>query len=1246
MIGQEETCPECGQVCIVPRPTITDRVVRVFISSTFSDMHAERDELAKRVFPQLRKLCEDRGIIWTDVDLRWGITQEQIDEGKVLPICLAEVNNCRPFFIGMLGERYGSLPKRGDVSDDLIAEQPWLAERTERSVTELEILHGVMNDPAMANRACFYFRDPAYVETVPSEDRNDFVEPDPSGREKLSALKDSIRDSGLALRENYSDPQALADMVLADLTAAIDEEFPPGSEPDPLDAEAVEHEAFAVSRARIYIGRDEYYAHLDEHASGEGPPLVIEGDSGSGKSALLANWALQYRRDHAHEPLLMHFIGASAYSADWAAMLRRIMGELKRLFNIDGEIPTNPDDLRAEFANWLQTANARGRVVLMLDALNQLEDRDQALDLVWLPEAIPVNIRLIVSTLPGRSNDVLARRGWPTMRVELLTDDERRRFIDKYLTAYTRSLDENCTDSLASAAQAANPLYLQTLLDELRIVGEYDRLGKQIDEYLTAADVPQLYEKILDRYQEDYDRDRPGLVRDAMTLIWAARRGLSEPELLDMLGEDGDPMPRAHWSLLHFAADRSLVTRSGLINFSHDHIRQAVANFYLPTDADRHAAHLRLADYFTPRDLTARKIDEMPWQLSRADNLDRLKDCIVDLDVFLNLHTDAKKYELRDYWLQLDDAYDKVTEYTCALDACESSSGAGADLALRLSEVGLFLNECAEYTGAEPLYRRALSIDEASFGPNHPAVATVLNNLALLLVNTNRHAEAEPLYRRALEINEVSLGPDHPNVATGLSNLAGLLYVTNRHSDAEALYRRALAIDEASFGPGHLNVAFRLNNLAELLRFTNHHSEAEPLFRRALAIVEAKFGLDHPEVAAVLNNLAALLELTNRHSDAEPLYRRALAIDEASFGPNHPNVALRLNNLAALLKFTNRHSDAEPLYRRALSIDEASFGADHPNVAIDLNNLAGLFYATNRHSEAEPLFRRTLAIFEASFGPDHPNVATGLSNLATLLELTNRCSDAEPLHRRALTIDEASFGPDHPNVALRLMSLANLLRVTNRHSEAEPLYHRALAIDEASFGPNHRKVAVRLNNLAMLLSDTNRHSEAEPLYRRALAINEASFGPNHPEVATGLNNLAALLKSTNRHAEAEPLYRRALTIDEASFGPDHPNVATGLNNLAALLKSTNRHAEAEPLYRRALTIDEASFGPDHPNVALRLNNLAGLLKSTNRHSEAEPLYRRALAICETSLGPDHTWSQTFSGNLEALQQEMQNGDGG
>ena len=81
------------------------RVVRVFLSSTLRDFGEERDLLVKRPFPALRARLKDRLVELVDVDLRWGITAEEAERGEVLPICLAEIDRARPYFIGMLGSR-------------------------------------------------------------------------------------------------------------------------------------------------------------------------------------------------------------------------------------------------------------------------------------------------------------------------------------------------------------------------------------------------------------------------------------------------------------------------------------------------------------------------------------------------------------------------------------------------------------------------------------------------------------------------------------------------------------------------------------------------------------------------------------------------------------------------------------------------------------------------------------------------------------------------------------------------------------------------------------------------------------------------------------------------------------------------------------------------------------------------------------------------------------------------------------
>ena len=373
----------------------------------------------------------------------------------------------------------------------------------------------------------------------------------------------------------------------------------------------------SAPRAGVYIGRREYFERLDAHADGEGPALVVLGASGGGKSALLDNWELERGGAHPDELLLSHFVGASPASGDWAGMLRRLMGELMKHFAIELEIPDSLVELRSAFANLLHMAAAKGRVVLIIDALDQLEDREGARELLWLPALVPANMRLVLSTLPGASLDKLTKRGWPTLTVEPLRPEERKLLIDSYLAQHTMSPERS--DRIAAASQSANPLFLRALLEELRVRGQHETLDERITDLLATAGPEELYALILERYEADYDRERPNLVREAMSLIWAARGGLSESELLDLLGMGGR-LPRASWSPLCLAAEHSLVDRAGCLTFSHECLRAAVRRRYVPTSDAQAAVHLRLADYFgtQERRLTARGIDELPWQLAAA----------------------------------------------------------------------------------------------------------------------------------------------------------------------------------------------------------------------------------------------------------------------------------------------------------------------------------------------------------------------------------------------------------------------------------------------------------------------------------------------------------------------------------------------------------------------------------------------------------------------------------------------------
>jgi len=73
----------------------SNREIRVFLSSTFNDMQEERDYLVKHVFPEVIQACSERQVGFTEIDLRWGITEEEAKNGETVAICLQEIDRCR-----------------------------------------------------------------------------------------------------------------------------------------------------------------------------------------------------------------------------------------------------------------------------------------------------------------------------------------------------------------------------------------------------------------------------------------------------------------------------------------------------------------------------------------------------------------------------------------------------------------------------------------------------------------------------------------------------------------------------------------------------------------------------------------------------------------------------------------------------------------------------------------------------------------------------------------------------------------------------------------------------------------------------------------------------------------------------------------------------------------------------------------------------------------------------------------------
>jgi len=793
-----------------PSLATESREIRVFLSSTFRDFMQERDLLVKQVFPALRRRARERGVELVDVDLRWGITQEQSEQGQVIGICLAEIERCRPYFIGMLGERYGWTPAVDDYPAEVLEREPWLQQhRGGASVTELEILHGVLNDPEMAGRAFFYFRDPAWsqAQTEPG-----YVCETAQEAARLAELKQRIRSSGFPVVEALADPQAIAERIETDLWALIDRLFPEEDQPDALEREARKHADYRRSRtgARQYIGGEAYITQLERWIEHGAQQILITGESGSGKSALIANWMERHAQEHPGDLVYAHHLGCTNDANALRPMLGRLIDTASEQL-LEAEVITEalavPEDwweLVAKVAETLQTlgrwCQQKGRRwIWVLDGLDRLDSDDQNA-LPWLPLKMPDGVQVVTSALAGPAREILIERGYTTLTIEPLATAEKEQLIQRYLQRYTKELDGGLRQQILNHRLAGSPLFLKVLLEELRQCGRHDTLKEQLDFYLSSQTVDDLYEGVLERLENDGSGEA---VRKVMTALWASRAGLTEPELLAITD-----LKQLQWAPIDLALEKAFGRNGNRLVFDHDYLRIAVQDRYLSTEELRRQAHSGLADWYQEHDgWDERDSEELPWQLQQAGRLEELYDWLLKPWVLAKLQWDRGSRETINYWLLVKDWADGELDEFIA-EAVET------EIAKRKNDIEdqiWFVDRIAALLDEAGLYRElllrlrtlSLELEEATEGRDEASMLASLAWLARAHHVMGNHEEAEPLYQRCLEAHERLLGPEHPSTLTTVGNLAGLFQDKGDYEQAEAYYQRCLEASERLLGPEH-----------------------------------------------------------------------------------------------------------------------------------------------------------------------------------------------------------------------------------------------------------------------------------------------------------------------------------------------------------------------------------------------------------------------------------------------------------
>eukprot|EP00736_Rhodelphis_marinus_P014389 Rmarinus@m.14869 len=103
---------------------VKDLIVRIFLSSTFTDTNIERNLLMEDVIPYLRHVGRLLGVQMREPsELRWGINTKSSTEHRVTEICVTEVQRCLResqgiAYVLFLGDKYGWRPPPADIPQD------------------------------------------------------------------------------------------------------------------------------------------------------------------------------------------------------------------------------------------------------------------------------------------------------------------------------------------------------------------------------------------------------------------------------------------------------------------------------------------------------------------------------------------------------------------------------------------------------------------------------------------------------------------------------------------------------------------------------------------------------------------------------------------------------------------------------------------------------------------------------------------------------------------------------------------------------------------------------------------------------------------------------------------------------------------------------------------------------------------------------------------------------------------------
>ena len=1145
--------------------------LKIFISSTFQDMQEEREELLKKVFVKLKKEAKQRNVEITEIDLRWGITEEDANSGQTVKICLDEIERCQDspiFFLGILGNRYGWNEWIDSVNESILEDDKysWIEEYKNMSITELEIISALERN-SKHNKAFIYLKNQ-----------------NPDKDIKLVQLKQRVvnlsKNNKLLELEYYHSHEDFREKVEASLFKALNTLFPKDETIGELEQLRLSHEVFAKSREKIYITHTENENKLSNFMKSDSDRMLLYGASGLGKSALIANYFKSFKISNPNYFVIEHYIGgAGALSSDFYEMLERVMREIKEKFNLTDELPSEPQSIIEEFALWLNRVTKP--TLIIFDGYNQLEEEMREKLFYYLPKNMDL-VKLIITSIEDTYTITYKEM------IEPLNYANKKKFVTDYFDIYGKNVSSAILEKIASHQQTNNTLFLKTIMDEIRLISSFDTLEQQIEEYLQSKDTIALFSKIFDRFEDDYEKNSPNLTREVLSLLYVSRDGLSENNLMEILG-----LNRLEFSTLFLAIEEHLVDRNGLYTFFHSYIRESVKIKYLTSERTLNNARVKITNYFKNREINTQKIRELPYQLFELKNKDELEKTLANIEFFIPLQ-EMNEYELLKYVRFIDNNFNFVKKIEKDI----------------LKKYYIYDSE-----------KNTKKID----------------NIALFFYEIYPHFQTSfSIYTYLLKLRENALGSEHINTAQSYNNL-GLIYdAMGEYDNALIYHNKATSIREKVLGIEHLDTADSYNHLALLYEYLGEYDKSLILYQKSLKIHEKLLPSNSPSLHSIYNNLAELYRITNNLISAKEYYKKDFEICKIHFGKDHHYMAIYHNNLALYHRAKGEYKKSIELNLKALKIYKKILGENHPDTIMGYHNIAGVYSLSGNYETALSFYFKALELNQKVIGKNHSEVAGAYNSIGEVYRLQGKYHQALPEYYKSIEIYKKSLAEDNLRVAIVYNNLGITYKYLGDFQNALVTTRKALSIRKRVLGKTDIMTSVSYNNLAMVYLTMGKYKEALPLSICDIKILKESFGELHPDVATAYNNLAGIYDGLKKYQHSLRFYKKSLILRNKLLDKEHPHLGESYQNMGILYDNQKQYQKALLFAKKGLKLRKQIFGDNNAFTADSYSLLGGIYEHINKLQKSLLFYKKAFDIRKIELGVNHADTQVSFLNIKKV----------